>query len=487
MVTNTSLKFPRPDRLGRFQGRDPYEFDDGDMELASPRVRVPKVVRTPSAGPPARPLKRVCSNDKVMATPRPGHRASMETLDDDSERIVGLVLSDPAVRAFERSPKYGRRTKLVFSLLEATGFVDKCISIPCMPADRKDLQQFHGSEYIDLLLSEGKSAGSETMGTDATDRRLAEHGLLDDCPLFTGVADFASYAAGSSLSAARALLHGQVDVAINWFGGWHHAFRNNASGFCFVNDIVLAILELRKRFRRVLYVDLDLHHGDAIEKAFAHSNSVYTMSMHYQASGFFPGTGQLEYTGEGKGEGYNLNVPMPEYCSDTDFYCAASLALNALRTSFTPDCVVVQCGADGLAMDPHKIFNLTEEAHVSVLNLLKSWNIPMLVLGGGGYNETATAKLWCHLTAQCLGEKPPDEVPDYDGLLEFHPDYTMRLRPCLGQQQCTQTMDSLRHQLVLRIKRMLDMPSDHIVDDIMQEEIEPSPLIIAMRHHMILS
>ena len=83
-----------------------------------------------------------------------------------------------------------------------------------------------------------------------------------DCPLFEGLYNYACWMAGGSLAAARSLVHGEARLAINWYGGWHHAMKDEASGFCYCNDIVLAILYLLDHYDRVLYIDIDIHHGD---------------------------------------------------------------------------------------------------------------------------------------------------------------------------------------------------------------------------------
>ena len=104
-------------------------------------------------------------------------------------------------------------------------------------------------------------------------------------------------AAGASLDAADSIITGIGDIVINWSGGYHHAKRNEASGFCYVNDIVLCILELLKFYPRVLYLDIDVHHGDGVEEAFYNTNRVMTVSFHQYGDGFFPETGSLNNIG----------------------------------------------------------------------------------------------------------------------------------------------------------------------------------------------
>jgi len=97
---------------------------------------------------------------------------------------------------------------------------------------------------------------------------------------------------------------------INWAGGLHHAKKSEASGFCYVNDSVLAILSLLEYFPRVLYIDIDVHHGDGVEDAFYNSNRVLTCSFHQYGEDFFPGTGNFDSLGEDEGKYYSINVPL---------------------------------------------------------------------------------------------------------------------------------------------------------------------------------
>ena len=122
-------------------------------------------------------------------------------------------------------------------------------------------------------------------------------GESGDCPGFAGLYEFCQLSCGGSIDSAYVLLRGDSNIAINWGGGLHHAKKCEASGFCYMNDIVLAILELLKYHRRVLYVDVDVHHGDGVEEAFYLTDRVMTVSFHQYGEGFFPGTGNIDSIG----------------------------------------------------------------------------------------------------------------------------------------------------------------------------------------------
>jgi histone deacetylase 1/2 len=120
------------------------------------------------------------------------------------------------------------------------------------------------------------------------------------------------------LGAAERIASGAADITINWAGGLHHAKKREASGFCYINDINLAILELLRSYPRVLYIDIDCHHGDGVEEAFYTTDRVMTCSFH-KFGEYFPGTGTQEDRGRGKGKGYAVNVPLKDGITDEAF------------------------------------------------------------------------------------------------------------------------------------------------------------------------
>eukprot|EP00882_Tetradesmus_deserticola_P022357 GHRQ01024259.1.p1 GENE.GHRQ01024259.1~~GHRQ01024259.1.p1 ORF type:complete len:238 (+),score=108.36 GHRQ01024259.1:440-1153(+) len=171
-------------------------------------------------------------------------------------------------------------------------------------AQPMQLGQFHSADYIDLLSLVTPDNQAEHAAA------MARHNFNEDCPVFDGLFEYCRLYAGASIQGAVRLNHGLCDTAINWSGGLHHAKKGEASGFCYVNDLVLAILELLKYHARVLYLDIDIHHGDGVEEAFYLSDRVMTVSFHKYGDYFFPGTGDLKDIGEQRGRYYTLNVPL---------------------------------------------------------------------------------------------------------------------------------------------------------------------------------
>ena len=148
-------------------------------------------------------------------------------------------------------------------------------------------------------------------------------------------------------------------------------------------------------FQRVLYVDIDVHHGDGVEEAFFTTNRVMTVSFHKYGD-FFPGTGHITDVGAAEGKHYALNVPLSDGIDDATFRDLFQCIMKKVMEVYQPDVVVLQCGADSLAGDRLCCFNLSVKGHADCLRFLRSYNVPMMVLGGGGYTIRNVARCWCY-------------------------------------------------------------------------------------------
>ncbi|XP_049683183.1 histone deacetylase 8 isoform X5 [Accipiter gentilis] len=195
---------------------------------------------------------------------------------------------------------------------------------------------------------------------------------------------------------------------------WTASARDEASGFCYLNDAVLGILRLRQKFDRILYIDLDLHHGDGVEDAFSFTSKVMTVSLHKFSPGFFPGTGDVTDVGLGKGRYYSVNVPIQDGIQDEKYYQICETVLKEVYAAFNPDAVVLQLGADTIAGDPMCSFNMTPEGVGKCLKYVLQWQLATLILGGGGYNLANTARCWTYLTGVILGRTLCSEIPDHE-------------------------------------------------------------------------
>jgi len=349
---------------------------------------------------------------------------------------VSYVLSEHLVRQCSRLDKVKNRAMLVHSLLSSYKLLNKLVHIPLTKATQEDLLSFHSSDYVKFLRNPSEERNEE---------EASEYGLDYDCPTLENMLDLTLTLAGGSITAAKSLVNGTAQVAINWCGGWHHAQRDKAAGFCYVNDIVLAIHTLKQRFGRVLYVDLDVHHGDGVEDAFSFTNQVFTFSIHKWEPGFFPGTGSQDDIGYGKGQYYCLNIPLKAGVSDDMFYHIFSTLFPSLLSSFEPSAVVVQCGADSLTGDPLGGFNLTPLGLGKCVSLILEAHLPTLVLGGGGYHLQNTARCWAYLTSVILNEEIDNEIPDCDPFFEYYgPSFELEVTPgCVRNNNSSQQVDAI--------------------------------------------
>ncbi|MGH0156740.1 UNVERIFIED_CONTAM: hypothetical protein FKN15_039354 [Acipenser sinensis] len=275
----------------------------------------------------------------------------------------------------------------------------------------------------------------------------------EDCPVFDGLFEFCQLSTGGSAAGAVKLNRQQTDIAVNWAGGLHHAKKSEASGFCYVNDIVLAILELLKYHQRVLYIDIDIHHGDGVEEAFYTTDRVMTVSFHkygeyfpgtgdlrrvlyididihhgdgveeafyttdrvmtvsfHKYGEYFPGTGDLRDIGAGKGKYYAVNYPLRDGIDDESYERIFKPVLSKVMEMFQPSALVLQCGADSLSGDRLGCFNLTIKGHAKCVEYMKTFNLPLLMLGGGGYTIRNVARCWTYETAVALDSEIPNEL-----------------------------------------------------------------------------
>lgn len=220
----------------------------------------------------------------------------------------------------------------------------------------------------------------------------------------------------------------QNDIVINWSGGLHHAKKGEASGFCYINDCVLCILELLKKYPRVLYIDIDIHHGDGVEEAFYTSDRVMTFSLHKYGD-YFPGTGDVSDLGYGKGKGYAINFPLHDGMDDEAFVSIFRPIITSIMENFKPGAVCLQCGADSLAGDRLGCFNLSLRGHGDCVRFVKSFGLPTIVIGGGGYTIRNVARCWAYETSVLLDTPVPDELPINEYFEYYGPDYRLHIQP----------------------------------------------------------
>lgn len=196
---------------------------------------------------------------------------------------------DPDIGNFyygQGHPMKPHRIRVAHHMIVAYDMYRKMEVLRPSPASSQEMTKFHGDEYVTFM----RTVNPDNFMEPRFAGQLKKFNVGEDCPVFDGLYAFCQLSGGGSVGGAIKLNHKQADIAINWAGGLHHAKKSEASGFCYCNDIVLAILELLKYHPRVLYIDIDIHHGDGVEEAFYTTNRVMTVSFHKYGE-YFPGTG----------------------------------------------------------------------------------------------------------------------------------------------------------------------------------------------------
>ena len=312
-------------------------------------------------------------------------------------------------RRFDYGPEHPLRMErlgLTWRLMEGYGLTARSgvtVRSPA-PADIEAVACFHDRRYIDILRA--VSAGDWVP-------HAARHGLgPGDNPVFPGVWEAAQLVAAGSLLAADLVARGEVDRVFHFAGGLHHALRERASGFCYVNDAVLAILKLRERGLRVAYVDIDAHHGDGVQHAFYRDPHVLTISTHERGERLFPGTGFVNELGEGDAAGFSVNLPLEAY-TDTQVYLPAFEAVvPPLLERFKPDVIVAQLGIDSHRTDPLTHLALDIQGFARAFARIVPMAPRLIALGGGGYDIRNVARGWTAAWAVLNGVELPAALPE---------------------------------------------------------------------------
>ena len=245
------------------------------------------------------------------------------------------------------------------------------------------LARYHNIDYVEAVLSaENNRCIPGTLGKRFN---LGRHGNSYFSKIFTRPAT----TAGASILAGQLLAENEEGIIFSPAGGNHHAKKNQAAGFCIFNDPVLGILSmLDNGLKKVLYVDLDAHHGDGVQEAFQHDDRVFTISIHEKNR--WPYTGKISE----RGSGNTRNIPVPKELNDNEMRTLISEGVIPLGEEFEPDALVIQSGADALLDDPQSQLSLSNLALWDAVKCLIELSRRVLVLGGGGYNPWATVRAW---------------------------------------------------------------------------------------------
>ncbi|KDR84801.1 hypothetical protein GALMADRAFT_233170 [Galerina marginata CBS 339.88] len=402
----------------------------------------------------------------------------MVPIDGESQKKRVCYFFDSDIGGFHYGPGHPMkptRIRMCHSLVMNYGLYKKMEIFRAKPATKREMTQFHSDEYVEFL----SRITPSNMNSYVKEQH--KYNVGDDCPVFDGLFEYCSISAGGSMEGAARLSRDKCDIAVNWAGGLHHAKKSEASGFCYVNDIVLGILELLRYHNRVLYIDIDVHHGDGVEEAFYTTDRVMTVSFHKYGE-YFPGTGELRDVGVMKGKYYALNFPLRDGISDENYKSVFEPVIQQVMESYDPSAIVLQCGTDSLSGDKLGCLNLSMRGHANCVKFVKSFNKPLLLLGGGGYTMRNVSRAWAYETGLAAGVELGPEIPVNEYYEYFGPDYELDVKssntddlntPAYLDRVKRIVLENLRHAGGPPSVQMSDippMPIDNALEDPNEDE-----------------
>jgi acetoin utilization protein AcuC len=315
------------------------------------------------------------------------------------------VVFDPSLTEYDFGPHHPMapiRVDLTMRLARDLGVTDG-VHTRVVPAPMATLDQIatvHDPQLIEAVERAGRTQQPEEqvgLGTD-------------DNPVFAGMHEAAAHVVGATLEAVRQVWSGDSLHGANITGGLHHAMRDHASGFCVYNDVAIGIQWLLDQgAQRVAYVDVDVHHGDGVERIFWDDPRVLTISLHETGQVLFPGTGFADDTGGPGAEGSAVNVALPPGTSDGGWLRAFHAVVPPLLREFDPEILVTQHGCDSHAEDPLAHLMLSVDGQRATYLALHDLAHELsdgrwVVTGGGGYALVdVVPRAWTHLLAIVAG------------------------------------------------------------------------------------
>jgi len=301
------------------------------------------------------------------------------------------------------------RHRLAAELMRSYGmFEGPADLVPPEPATTEDLLLVHERRYVEAVRELSIHPRDEAY----------EWGLgPGDNPVFAGMFAAVGLQVGGTIGACEAVASGERPRAYNLGGGFHHAMPGRASGFCIFNDVAVGLARVLKegRTKRVLYIDIDAHHGDGVQEIFYDDPRVLTISLHEDGRFLFPGTGFPADIGKGKGAGFAVNVPLPPYTRDASYLHAFEEIVPPLARAYRPDLIFTQTGADAYYTDPLAHLKLTTRTYERVARIVDGLSKEIcggrwVAATGGGYDMAACARVWTVIAGAIAEVELPDEI-----------------------------------------------------------------------------
>lgn len=314
-----------------------------------------------------------------------------------------LLIGSEIYRKSTYGPKHPLaipRVSTALDLIRALGWLDPARYIDSPRATPQQLARFHHPDYIAALHA---AEAAQNLSPELRERfHIGARGN----PIYREVFRRPATSAGGVMLAARLTAEQGGTVHVPG-GGTHHGRPDRASGFCYLNDAVLGLLQwLDLGLTNILYLDIDAHHGDGVQDAFHDDPRVFTLSIH--EAGRWPFTGALE----DRAGGHARNIPVPQGLNDTEFAYLWRQAVLPVVRHLRPQAIMLQCGADALEEDPLARLSLSNNAHWEAVRSLIGQAPRLIVLGGGGYNPWSVGRCWAGVWGALNGHAPPERLPE---------------------------------------------------------------------------
>jgi acetoin utilization deacetylase AcuC-like enzyme/GNAT superfamily N-acetyltransferase len=385
---------------------------------------------------------------------------------------ASAIAADERLAAYDFGPDrpfQAGRLAAGLSLLRAAKVLDEDDLLAFAPAADADLELIHDRDYLEALARFSAAGPAPPDPVEAV-----RFGLVGDNRPFPGMDEAARLVAGATMAAVDAVAAGDLAHVFAPVAGLHHAQRRRAVGFCLVNDVAVAIARCTRAWPlRILYVDLDAHHGDGVQAAFYDDPRVCTVSLHETGRYLFPGSGEVHELGRPPGRGRSVNVPLEPRTGDDGFLAAFDAVVEPLAAAFRPDLLVTQNGCDGHTDDPLSDLTLSLRGFRELARRLhrlahRHCQGRWVATGGGGYDlDRVVPRAWALLWSELSGRRLPARVPSawLAGRPESDPSGWLepRRRRRRGSAGTARELEERNQRTVRAVRRLALPPSVRVV------------------------